>query len=75
MKIEAEDGTAYAGVPLWIILAENEARDLAESLVMYFAETPRDAGWHDHIGDTLTLAIETASEPLAIRLDLDGESR
>lgn len=74
MKLEAEDGSPYSGPSLWLVATESEARDLAEALIMYFSEEPRDAGWHDHLSDQLTFAIEASEEPLGIRLGLDGNS-
>jgi hypothetical protein len=75
MKLEHEDGSAYDGSELWLVLSESEARDLAEGLIIYFTEHPRDGGWHDHLGDRLTLGITAADQPLDIRLELDGTSR
>ena len=75
MRLESESGVPHEGEGLWVVLTETEARDLAEGLIMYFAEEPRDPGWHDHLGDHLTLGIEPADTPLGIRLGLDGEAR
>jgi hypothetical protein len=73
VRIELDDGTEYDGSDLALILTEAEARDLAEALVVYFSEEPRDAGWHDHLDDRVTLAIEPSPEPLGIRMGLDGQ--
>ena len=73
MRLEAEDGSPYQGPSLWLMLTEAEARDLAEGLVAYFAEHPRDPEWHDHIGDSLVVGIEPGEQRLGIRLGLDGE--
>lgn len=75
MRLESEDGQGYVGSPLWLVVTEAEARDLAESLIIYFSESPRDGEWHDHVGDSLTLAIEQQGSPLGIRLGLDGVPR
>jgi hypothetical protein len=73
VKIELEDGSAYTGADLLLVLTEEEARDVAEALIVYFSEHPRAKGWHDHLGDRMMLAIEPASEPIGIRMGLDGE--
>jgi hypothetical protein len=73
MRLELDDGGGYAGPNVWLVLTESEARDLAEGLIVYFSEEPRDEGWHDHLGDHVALAIEPGDEPLGIRMGLDGE--
>lgn len=73
VRIKTEDGSAYAGPALWLVLTESEARDLTEGLIVYFSEEPRDEGWHDHLGERVTVGIEPASEPIGIRIGLDGE--
>ena len=73
MDLTLEDGTMYEGAPLSIVATESEARDLAEALIMYFSESPRDDGWHDHLSDRLTFWITGENEELGIRLGLDGE--
>jgi hypothetical protein len=72
MKLETEEGESCEGANLWLILTESEARDLAEGLVVYFSDDPRNKGWHHHVGESLTLGIEPGVDSLAIRMGLDG---